>query len=90
MKKDILRAWKDEAFRETATNVPDHPAGMQELTAEEAEQVHAAGGWLSRSGCNTKPWICTSNCTAPAVCPTFDCWSSNHTVCDCIYSAVAC
>ena len=88
MKKDILRAWKDEAFRETASDVPENPAGLQELTREEAEQVNAAGGFLSRSGCLTKPWICTGNCTP--LCPSSQCWSSNHTVCDCIYSAVGC
>ena len=45
--EDIIRAWKDEAFRESLAldlqkHVPDHPAGMIEISDEDL--YDAAGG----------------------------------------------
>jgi mersacidin/lichenicidin family type 2 lantibiotic len=36
-KRDIIRAWKDEDYRETLTGaeLPEHPAGIVELDDEE-------------------------------------------------------
>ena len=47
--EDIIRAWKDEAFRnslneEQQANLPDSPAGMVELNEEGLTQ--AAGGTI--------------------------------------------
>jgi mersacidin/lichenicidin family type 2 lantibiotic len=44
---DIIRAWKDPAYRETLTSeqraqVPDHPAGLLELS--DSELGDASGG----------------------------------------------
>ena len=48
--EDIIRAWKDEAFRASLAPdqqklLPDHPAGMVELADEDL--IHAAGGAIS-------------------------------------------
>ena len=50
--EDIIRAWKDEAYRadladDQLTHLPEHPAGMLELEDEDLEVV--AGGDLSVS-----------------------------------------
>ena len=50
-KEDIIRAWKDEAFRESLTDdalahLPAHPAGMVELSDAELGTV-AGGGDLT-------------------------------------------
>ncbi|MBO0782833.1 MAG: mersacidin/lichenicidin family type 2 lantibiotic [Ktedonobacteraceae bacterium] len=55
MKLDIARAWKDEAYRsslstEELAQLPEHPAGAFELSADELETVHGAwNGWGGRS-----------------------------------------
>ena len=48
--EDIIRAWKEESFRESLgetelAHLPDYPAGMLELDDEDLEVV--AGGDLS-------------------------------------------
>ncbi len=46
-KQDIIRAWKDKAYRqslsrEQQTALPEHPAGEIELVEEDLHAVHAA------------------------------------------------
>jgi mersacidin/lichenicidin family type 2 lantibiotic len=53
---DIIRAWKDEAYRESLTEaeraaLPAHPAGMLELN--DADLANANGGTLSTIRINT-------------------------------------
>ena len=48
----IIRAWKDEGFREglspeARAHLPEHPAGMVELT--DADLMNAAGGDITIS-----------------------------------------
>lgn len=54
-KQDVIRAWKDEAFRQKLTKeelakLPKHPAGAVELNKSELEQI-AGGGTDVRSFC---------------------------------------
>jgi mersacidin/lichenicidin family type 2 lantibiotic len=47
--QDIIRAWKDEEYRLSLSNaeralLPEHPAGLIELTDADLEMV-AGGGW---------------------------------------------
>ena len=62
--EDIIRAWKDEAYRESLSeeqqaNLPDSPAGMVELGADGLTQ--AAGGAIVPIPI-TFFFICTSLC----------------------------
>lgn len=46
--QDIIRAWKDRRFRKSLSReeqqeLPAHPSGIMELTAQEMEQVAGAG-----------------------------------------------
>jgi mersacidin/lichenicidin family type 2 lantibiotic len=58
MKFDIIRAWKDEAYRsslstEEQSMLPENPAGAFELSDAELETIHGAanvGGDIS-DGC---------------------------------------
>lgn len=50
MKFDIVRAWKDEMYRqslsdEQTSTLPAHPAGELELSNAELESVHGDGGF---------------------------------------------
>ncbi len=52
---DIIRAWKDEEYRnslseEQRAQLPENPAGMVELSDEAMQNV--GGGLLSIFGCN--------------------------------------
>ena len=52
---DIIRAWKDEEYRnslseEQRAQLPENPAGMVELSDEAMQNV--GGGFLSIFGCN--------------------------------------
>ena len=57
MKKvDIVRAWKDPAYRaslsdEERAQIPENPAGMVELTDEELEGVAGADSYGTTSCC---------------------------------------
>ena len=67
MKIDIIRAWKDEAYRNQLTEaelatVPANPAGPIELTDE---QLTGAGG-ANMAGSSQAATVCSSFC----VCPT--------------------
>jgi mersacidin/lichenicidin family type 2 lantibiotic len=47
--KDIVRAWKDEEFRNSLSDaeralLPTHPAGLLELTDEALDDLLAYGG----------------------------------------------
>ena len=49
MKLDIIRAWKDEAYRrslsqEQQAQLPANPAGELELSDAELQSVHGANG----------------------------------------------
>ncbi len=74
---DIIRAWKDEEYRENlgAAGVPDHPAGLVEL--QENQLGYVAGGNTeheSTLGCchgltnEGSCWYCDTN-----VCVTNGC-----------------
>jgi mersacidin/lichenicidin family type 2 lantibiotic len=47
MKLDIVRAWKDESYRQQLNNeqLPENPAGILELTDSELEGVSGSGGY---------------------------------------------
>jgi mersacidin/lichenicidin family type 2 lantibiotic len=52
--EQIIRAWKDEAYRKSLSEVeraqlPEHPAGLVELTDEQMESVAGGttGNWCS-------------------------------------------
>jgi mersacidin/lichenicidin family type 2 lantibiotic len=52
MKIDIVRAWKDEAYRASLSSeelalLPAHPAGELELSDAELETVHGAQGFVN-------------------------------------------
>ncbi|HZR38544.1 MAG TPA: mersacidin/lichenicidin family type 2 lantibiotic [Ktedonobacteraceae bacterium] len=59
---DIIRAWKDEQYRDSLSAeerelLPENPAGAIELTDEEMEQ--AQGGSISlTSNCSTSLILC--------------------------------
>jgi mersacidin/lichenicidin family type 2 lantibiotic len=71
---NIIRAWKDEAYRASLSDaeraaLPANPAGAIELT--EAELDNVAGGqawsWNCSWGCPTNRFVCTSvNCRTKA------------------------
>jgi mersacidin/lichenicidin family type 2 lantibiotic len=47
-RKQIIRAWKDEAYRESLTEdqkarLPEHPAGLVELTTDRLDSIE--GGY---------------------------------------------
>ena len=49
-KLDIIRAWKDEEYRESLNSdeqnmLPANPAGQVELTAGELEDIDGGTGW---------------------------------------------
>ena len=53
-KKDIIRAWKDEEYRNSLSEaersaLPAHPAGLVEIRDEDLDEV-AAGGSVT-TGC---------------------------------------
>ena len=55
-KPDIVRAWKDEEYRESLSpflraQLPDNPAGIVELSDQDMGQ--AGGGTLSLTLCDT-------------------------------------
>jgi mersacidin/lichenicidin family type 2 lantibiotic len=57
---DIIRAWKDEAFRRSLSeaqraSLPDNPAGMVELSDAEAQAVEGKA-----ADCCTKTHACLS------------------------------
>ena len=50
--QDIIRAWKDEAFRESLSTaqraqLPEHPAGLVELNDEDLETVAGGAGGIA-------------------------------------------
>ena len=62
-KLDIIRAWRDEEYRnslsqEAQASLPENPAGQVELTASEMEQ--ADGG--------STTWICLSFAVSVQLC----------------------
>jgi mersacidin/lichenicidin family type 2 lantibiotic len=61
MKLDIVRAWKDEAYRQQLSSeeqalLPANPAGELELSEAELQAVHGAHGGFNatavENGCN--------------------------------------
>lgn len=68
-KVDIIRAWKDEEYRDSLSEeeraaLPAHPAGVIELS--DLELGHVAGGFDSEGlltlGCCGSQWIPRSFC----------------------------
>lgn len=54
--KNIIRAWKDEEFRNSLSNeeralLPMHPAGLLELTDEALDDLLANGGLSLDDSC---------------------------------------
>lgn len=61
--QEIIRAWKDEAYRASLSaaqqaQLPDNPAGLIELTDAELETVAGAGH--TYIDCLTKPAYCVT------------------------------
>ncbi|GHO92773.1 hypothetical protein KSF_028210 [Reticulibacter mediterranei] len=59
MKIDIIRAWKDEEYRNSLSSeelamLPANPAGALELSDADLESVHGAGGGFV----NTNALLC--------------------------------
>ncbi len=55
-KKDIIRAWKDEEYRRSLSEaerakLPEHPAGLIELTDVELNMVAGGGKKISHKKC---------------------------------------
>ena len=72
-KFDIIRAWKDEAYRNSLSakersTLPKHPAGMIELGAADLENI--AGGKADDGSLETHFIKCSAFCTFTANCPT--------------------
>lgn len=67
--KNIIRAWKDEAYRTSLSEaeramLPENPAGKVELTDA---QLEAAGAM------SIETYFCTLGCTYDSKCPTAWC-----------------
>ncbi len=67
--ENIIRAWKDEAYRSSLSEaeraqIPENPAGFIEL--DDAALGGASGGaWVPATYC-TCSWVCTyTKCPAP-------------------------
>jgi mersacidin/lichenicidin family type 2 lantibiotic len=61
MKIDIVRAWKDEEYRNSLSSeeqamLPANPAGAFELSDAELESVHGAKGYV-----NTNALLCVQS-----------------------------
>jgi mersacidin/lichenicidin family type 2 lantibiotic len=61
----IIRAWKDEEYRSSLTEaeralLPEHPAGLIELSGAEMDGVAGGGG--------SHVLTCIIGCTAPDIC----------------------
>lgn len=73
---DIIRAWKDEEYRnslsdEQRSQLPENPAGMIELSDTDMESI-AGGGlfsicWGKTKGCFLKPTIGYSTKNGPYI-----------------------
>ncbi|MBE3557903.1 MAG: mersacidin/lichenicidin family type 2 lantibiotic [Ktedonobacteraceae bacterium] len=74
MKFDVVRAWKDEAYRrslpaEEQVQLPENPAGSYELSEADLEAVYGAAGWngpeanLSKSGNCSNAIVCRQSAT---------------------------
>jgi len=66
---NIIRAWKDEAFRQSLTQteratLPENPAGALELSDAELGEVNGAAG-------NFQSIFCTVQSNCACVPPTF-------------------
>lgn len=69
-RNDIIRAWKDPAYRATLTQeqmaeLPPNPIGTFELTESEMQQVAGAGG---TGGNNLRSDCCWTNPTCNEFC----------------------
>ena len=62
MKFDLVRAWKDESYRQSLSDeqlnqLPENPAGAVDLTDAELESIYGGGGydgsgWNNNGGSN--------------------------------------
>ena len=65
-KIDIIRAWKDEEYRNSLNDeqqalLPANPAGQIELEQDELEMVDGASTWMMITAgcCDTGWWQCS-------------------------------
>ncbi len=80
-KMDIVRAWKDEAYRQTLSeeelrSLPENPAGEIELNDSDLEAVY--GGQTAVVGCSVACYtvVCQSAvCNSAALCQSGICGS---------------
>jgi mersacidin/lichenicidin family type 2 lantibiotic len=78
MKLDIIRAWKDEAYRrslsqEQQAQLPANPAGELELSDAELQSVHGANG-----GTNYNSFSVACTQSVAGSCVSFGCQSHNY------------
>ncbi|MFN6569523.1 mersacidin/lichenicidin family type 2 lantibiotic [Dendronalium sp. ChiSLP03b] len=70
---DVVRAWKDEEYRSSLTEVqraqlPENPAGLVDLTDEEINGIEGGWSWgrfltiTAECGCR---WTLTGRCRCP-------------------------
>ena len=55
MKLDIVRAWKDDAYRQSLSNeqlsqLPENPAGEIELTDDDLQSIYGGRGFFDNNG----------------------------------------
>ena len=73
-KLDIVRAWKDEDYRNSLSNdqqslLPANPAGQIDLGMEELEQVEGASTWMMlTAGCCETGWQCSKTLLGTIFC----------------------
>jgi len=72
---DVIRAWRDEDYRETLAEsersaLPRHPAGAVELSESGLGQI--TGGYEIPE--TSRPWLCTEETSScPSICQVFSC-----------------
>jgi mersacidin/lichenicidin family type 2 lantibiotic len=71
-RESIIRAWKDEAYRQSLSeaeraHLPEHPAGSIELN--DAALGGVAGGMPPQTSTKCGSSLCTCCCTLRTICP---------------------
>jgi len=69
--KDVIRAWKDEEYREglgraARSALPENPAGAAELPDAELKAV--VGARATRIRCGTGNWLCWGITVSISIC----------------------
>lgn len=86
MKLDIVRAWKDEAYRqglneEQLSTLPANPAGELELTDSQLTSVTGGSGGGYGGGI-TQPSVCPRSSVSKSCCPVTVTHTSSASVTD--------